>query len=122
MLLSFGASLFQFIKNNFGISSYCSPNSDRAIAAATGCIIAHNMKKYPVVFSLLVDDENKWLYYLKRRAVFRMFNQAEMDMFSRFISRVQENDYEAIDPYRQGDGNISFKNERTVSRKIQGGI
>lgn len=68
------------------VYTYCSPNADRAISAAAGCIIAHNIKQYPVVFLLLVDEENKWLNYLKRRAVFRMFNQSEIDMFARFIS------------------------------------
>ena len=84
------------------VYTYCTPNSDRAIAAATGCIIAHDMKKYPVVFFLLVDEENTWMYSLKRRAVFRMFNQSEMDMFARFINDdVKRANREIINVFRR---------------------
>lgn len=66
---------------------YCGKTSERDIPIATALIKASELEKMPIVFCLLLDEEEKWLSYLKRCAVFRKFSRSEKEMFSRFVTK-----------------------------------
>lgn len=65
---------------------YCGKTADRDIAALTKLIREHKFDKLPVFFYLLIDKEENWLFYLRRRAAIRKFTESEKEMYSRFIT------------------------------------
>ena len=66
---------------------YCGKTAERDVQIATKLIKVLELKKLPIVFYYLKDEEEKWLGLLKRRAVYRKFTESEKEMFARFLSK-----------------------------------
>lgn len=66
---------------------YCGKTSERDIPIVTKLIKTLELHKLPIVFCLLCDEEEKWVGYLKRRAVYRKFTESEKEMYARFLGK-----------------------------------
>lgn len=64
---------------------YCGKTFERDITIATKLIKALELQKFPIVFCLLRDEEEKWLSLLKRRAAYRKFTESEKEMYTRLL-------------------------------------
>lgn len=61
--------------------------ADRDMAIATKLIKRCNLNSMPIIFYLLMDREENWLYLLKTRAAYKKFTESEKEMYSRFIGK-----------------------------------
>jgi hypothetical protein len=69
------------------VYAYCGKMADRDMAIATKLIKKCNLNSMPIIFYLLMDREENWLYLLKTRAAYRKFTESEKEMYSRFIAK-----------------------------------
>lgn len=91
---SFGSSLLTYLKSAVDgeqcrgviVYVYCGKTTDRDIVILQKIINKFNLDQFPIIFYLLLDREENWIYCLKRRATLRKFTESEKEMYSRFVS------------------------------------
>lgn len=91
---SFGNSLLSYFNSAVDgeqcrgmiIYVYCGKTADRDLPILQKVINKFNLDQLSIIFYLLVDREENWIYYLKRRATLRKFTESEKEMYSRFVS------------------------------------
>jgi len=70
---------------------YCGKTSNIDILIAGRLIKSLELYKFPIIFCLLRDEEEKWCSLLKRRAGYRKFTESEKEMYARFLSKDSRN-------------------------------
>lgn len=66
---------------------YCGKTAGRDIPIVQRLICSLELNKYPIVFCLLNDAEEKWLYWLRRYEVYRRFTEGEKEMYAVFFAK-----------------------------------
>lgn len=91
---SLGSSLINYFNNAVDgeqyrgiiLYVYCGKTTDRDLPILQKLINKFNLDQFPIIFYLVIDREENWIYYLKRRATLRKFSESENEMYSRFLS------------------------------------
>lgn len=66
---------------------YCGKTAARDIPIVQRLIRDLELNKYPIVFCVLNDAEEKWLYWLRRYEVYRRFTEGEKEMYAVFFAK-----------------------------------